>query len=150
MKLFKSQLHYTKKELKKISRASQRWPWNTARPGDSTAYISHLSRDQLKPLRSTPDMEISSNNKHVEPPSSRTKIYAARMSRGSSNIRCPPAPDLSSKPAGRRCCCRSTGQTDGRTDTRPFYDAYRGHVIITKGSVPSLLYMLHGIDMQGN
>jgi len=23
-------------------------------------------------------------------------------------------PDLSSKPAGRRCCCRSTGQTDGR------------------------------------
>jgi len=34
------------------------------------------------------------------------------------------APDLSSKPAGCRCCCRSTGQTDGRTDTRPFYDAY--------------------------
>ena len=26
--------------------------------------------------------------------------------------------------AGRRCCCRSTGQTDGRTDTRTFYDAY--------------------------
>ena len=25
----------------------------------------------------------------------------------------------------RRCCCRSTGQTDGRTDIRPFYDAYR-------------------------
>jgi len=23
---------------------------------------------------------------------------------------------LSSKPAARRCCCRSTGQTDGRTD----------------------------------
>ena len=23
------------------------------------------------------------------------------------------------------CCCRSTGQTDRRTDTRPFYDAYR-------------------------
>jgi len=23
---------------------------------------------------------------------------------------------LSSKPAGRRCCCRSMGQTDGRTD----------------------------------
>jgi len=35
-----------------------------------------------------------------------------------------PAPDLSSKPADRRCCCRSTGQTDGRTDTGPFYDAY--------------------------
>jgi len=27
-----------------------------------------------------------------------------------------PATDLSSKPAARRCCCRSTGQTDGRTD----------------------------------
>ena len=26
-------------------------------------------------------------------------------------------PDLSSKPAGRRCCCRSMGQTDGHTDT---------------------------------
>jgi len=30
-----------------------------------------------------------------------------------------PAPDLSSKPAGRRCCCRSTGQTNGRTDGHP-------------------------------
>ena len=29
-----------------------------------------------------------------------------------------PAPDLSSKPAGRRCCCRSTGQTDGRKLSR--------------------------------
>ena len=29
-----------------------------------------------------------------------------------------PAPDLSSKPAGRRCCCRATGQTDGRTEGR--------------------------------
>jgi len=37
---------------------------------------------------------------------------------------CGPAPDLSSKPAGRRCCCRSTGQTDRRTDTRPLYDAH--------------------------
>ena len=35
-----------------------------------------------------------------------------------------PAPDLSSKPAGRRCCCRLTGQTDGRTDTWPFCDVY--------------------------
>jgi len=26
-----------------------------------------------------------------------------------------PAPSLSSKPASRHCCCRSTGQTDGRT-----------------------------------
>jgi len=31
-----------------------------------------------------------------------------------------PAPDLSSKPAGRRCCCRSMGQTDGETDGRTF------------------------------
>jgi len=29
-----------------------------------------------------------------------------------------PAPELSSKPASRRCCCRSTGQTDGQTDGR--------------------------------
>ena len=29
-----------------------------------------------------------------------------------------PAPALSNKPAGRRCCCRSTGQTDGRADRR--------------------------------
>jgi len=27
----------------------------------------------------------------------------------------------SSKPAARCCCCRSTGQTDGRTDTRPLH-----------------------------
>ena len=150
MKLFKSQLHYTKKELKKISRASQRWPWNTARPGDSTAYISHLSRDQLKPLRSTPDMEISSNNKHVESPSSRTKIYAARMSRGSSNIRCPRPTSAANPLAAAAAVDRRDRRTDERTDSRPFYDAYRGRVIITKGSVPSLLYMLHGIDMQGN
>ena len=31
-----------------------------------------------------------------------------------------PAPDLSSKPAGCRCRCRSTGLTDGRTGTRRF------------------------------
>jgi len=29
---------------------------------------------------------------------------------------CPTHRALSSKPAGRRCCCRSMGQTDGRTD----------------------------------
>ena len=46
-------------------------------------------------------------NKYVGAPYSRTKIYAARMSL--------PAPDLSSKPTGRCCCCRSTRQTDGRT-----------------------------------
>ena len=33
-----------------------------------------------------------------------------------------PTPDLSSKLADRHCCCRSTGQTDRRTDTRPFYE----------------------------
>ena len=53
------------------------------------------------------------------------------------NLRCPPvarqqapaidryllpAPDLSSKPAGCRCCCRSTGQTDGHSIV---YDTYR-------------------------
>jgi len=27
----------------------------------------------------------------------------------------PASMELSSKPAGSRCCCRSTGQTDGRT-----------------------------------
>jgi len=31
------------------------------------------------------------------------------------------APELSSKPAARCCCCRSMGQTDGRTDTRPLH-----------------------------
>ena len=30
-----------------------------------------------------------------------------------------PTPALSSKLAARRCGCRSTGQRDGRTDTRP-------------------------------
>jgi len=28
---------------------------------------------------------------------------------------------LSSKPAGRRCCCRPTGQTDRRTDARALH-----------------------------
>ena len=28
-------------------------------------------------------------------------------------------------PTFRRCSCQSTGQTDGGTDTRPFYDACR-------------------------
>jgi len=65
------------------------------------------------------------SNKYVGPTCSRTKIYAARMSCGSSSYRsidffgCAPTlydgshpRDFSSKPAGRRCCCRSTGQTD--------------------------------------
>jgi len=54
------------------------------------------------------------------PPYSRTKIYAVRMSCGSSTVDRyllrAPAPDLSSKPAGRRCCCQSMGQTDGQTN----------------------------------
>jgi len=55
---------------------------------------------------------------HVRPPYSRTKIYAARMSCGSIDICCLRLSDLSSKAAGRRCCCRSTAQTDGQTNMR--------------------------------
>ena len=64
----------------------------------------------------------------VRCPYSRTKIYVARMSRDSSIDRyyLLPVPDLSSKPADRRCCCRSTGQTDGRTlDRLMTLTAYR-------------------------
>jgi len=32
-----------------------------------------------------------------------------------------PISPLSSKPAGRRCCYRSMGQTNGRMDTRPLH-----------------------------
>jgi len=42
--------------------------------------------------------------------------HVARQQQLSTDICCGPAPDLSSKPAGRRCCCRSMAQTDGRTD----------------------------------
>ena len=50
-----------------------------------------------------------------------------------------PAPDLSSKPAGRRCsCCRSTGQTGGQTGGRTLdrfttstaYYADRKHAVV--------------------
>jgi len=43
---------------------------------------------------------------NVASPYTGTKVYAARMSRGSSSYRryLLPAPDLSSKPVGRRCC----------------------------------------------
>jgi len=49
--------------------------------------------------------------------------HVARQQHLSIDICSGPAPDISSKPAGRRrCCCRSTGQrdaqTDGRTDRR--------------------------------
>ena len=50
---------------------------------------------------------------------------------------------LSSKPAARRCCCRSTGQTDGRTDTRPLHRPcsayYAGSVNIHLYSSSTLL-----------
>jgi len=36
-----------------------------------------------------------------------------------------PAPDLSSKPAGRPLLLYVEGQTDRQTGTRPFYDAFR-------------------------
>ena len=55
-----------------------------------------------------------------------------------------PAPALSSKPAGRRCCCRSTGQTDGWTDGQSFYDACcipcaaANHVIGNESAVPKI------------
>ena len=44
-------------------------------------------------------------------------LHVARQQQLSIDICCRSAPDLSSKPAGGRSCCRSTGQTDGRTDT---------------------------------
>jgi len=31
---------------------------------------------------------------------------------------------LNSKPAGRCCCCRPIGQTDGQTDTRPLHKSF--------------------------
>ena len=37
----------------------------------------------------------------------------------------PRATSAANVPAFRRCSCQSTGQTDGGTDTRPFYDACR-------------------------
>jgi len=63
-------------------------------------------------------MEISSNNKQVEPPSSRTKIYAARMSRGSSNIRCPRPTSAANPLAAAAAVDRRDRQTDGRTPDR--------------------------------
>ena len=69
------------------------------------------------------------------PPYSRTKIYAVRTSRHSSSCRSISLlPGRGRRPQQQtRCagCCRSMGQTDagrgtdGRTDTRQFYDAYR-------------------------
>ena len=39
------------------------------------------------------------------------------------------APALSSKPATRRCCRRSTEQIDGRTDTRPLRRTCSPHIM---------------------
>jgi len=50
---------------------------------------------------------------------------------------------LSSKLAERRCCCRWTGQTDGRTDARPFhrlYSAYYAAVSIKARTMCSLYF----------
>ena len=49
---------------------------------------------------------------------------AQHLKRGARNYRSiSPAPmALSSKPTGRRCCCRSTGQSDRLTDTGPCID----------------------------
>ena len=53
---------------------------------------------------------------------SRTKIYTAGMSRYQSTIGLVlPAPDLSSKPTGGRCCCRSLGRTLDRFITLTAY-----------------------------
>ena len=41
-------------------------------------------------------------------------------------------PAFSSKLVGRRCCCRLTEQTDGRTDTRP---SHRPRTACSTGSV---------------
>jgi len=45
---------------------------------------------------------------------------AAKLSAGTC-YRSPACRALSSKPVGGRCCCRSMGQTDRRTDARPFH-----------------------------
>jgi len=55
------------------------------------------------------------NTLHVAPPYSRPACRAAAAAVDQYLL---PAPDLSSKPAGRRCCCRSTGQTGGRAPHR--------------------------------
>ena len=67
----------------------------------------------------------------VGPPCSRTNIYAARMSRGSSGYRSISAARARPQQHTRRppllllSIDGTDRQTDGRTDTRPFYDARR-------------------------
>ena len=51
------------------------------------------------------------------------------------------APELSSKPAARRCCCRSTGQTDGRTLDRAYLAPYTA---ASMSGQASKYIMVHG------
>ena len=73
-----------------------------------------------RPADRCSDVVQRCRNKYARPPYCRTEIYAARVSRGSSCYRSITnllsASDSSRKPAGRRRCCRSNGQTDGRMD----------------------------------
>jgi len=45
---------------------------------------------------------------------------------------------LSGKPASCRCCCRSTGQTDRRTDTRPLHRLCSAHYAGSVNSYPAV------------
>jgi len=67
-----------------------------------------------------------SKNKYAGPPDSRTKIYAARASCGSSScisidICCPRPTSAANPPAA----AATVGGRDRRTDTRQFFDACR-------------------------
>ena len=78
-------------------------------------------------------------NKRVGLSYSRTEIYAARMSPGSSSCR--------STSAARAHIDRRDRQTDGRTDTRPFYyDAHR--ILCEPNRVISIIYHHHIISYQ--
>ena len=57
-------------------------------------------------------------NKYDGPPSSRAQFTRSACHAAAAAIDrySLPAPDLSNKSGSHRCCCRSTGPTDGRTD----------------------------------
>jgi len=78
------------------------------------------------PLNPVLVFSVASLNKYVGPTYSRTIIYAARMSRSSSSCRAisaaGPRPTSAANPPA---AAAAMGKTDGWTDTRPFYDAYR-------------------------
>ena len=76
---------------------------------------------------------LCTENKYVGRPYSRAKIYAARMKRGSSSYRsisaAGPRPTSAANPPAAvatvdRWDRQTDGQTDKRTDTRPFYESY--------------------------